>query len=156
MRNKRSGYRAVALWAAFVAIAAMVIPQAAQPANAQQPVTPAASGQPESTDEIVYIDGEAGFIRVIDPVWGGASPEVRWISPESNFKDIALGDFNNDGDMEIAAVRGSAGNGQKLIIYDPVASGKTVPGQEINGIPWVEALQAQPGRQANAGGGRQL
>lgn len=137
MQNRRSGYRAVALWAAFVAIAAMVIPQAAQPAYAQQPVAPAAAGQPESTDEIVYIDGADGFIRVIDPVWGGGSPEVRWISPESNFNDIALGDFNNDGDMEIAAIRGSVGSGQ-LIIYDPVASGKTVPGQEINGIPWVE------------------
>ncbi len=103
---------------------------------AQQPVIPAASGQPEVSDEIVYIDGADGFIRVIDPVFGGGSPEVRWISPESNFEDVALGDFNNDGDMEIIGVKGGAGSGQ-VIIYDPVASGKTVPGQEINGIPWV-------------------
>lgn len=139
MQSKRRTHRVAALWAAFVAVAAMVVPQAAQPAWAQEQgrqVTPAASGQPEVSDEIVYIDGGDGFIRVIDPVWGGASPEVKWISPESNFNDVALGDFNNDGDMEIIAVKGDIGSG-KVIIYDPVASGKTVPGQEINGIPWV-------------------
>ncbi len=118
----------------------MVVPQAAPAAMAQAPVVPAAAGQPEGTDEIVYIDGGNGFIRVIDPVWGGASPEVRWISPESNFEDFALGDVNNDGDMEIIAVKGNPGSGV-LIIYDPVASGKTVPGQEINGIPWVELFR---------------
>ena len=136
MQRTRRSYRAIALCAAFAAIAAMVIPQAAQPVFAQEGVAPAAAGQPEVSDELVYIDGADGFIRVIDPLFGGASPEVRWISPESNFRDFALGDVNNDGDMEIIGVKGDAGSG-KVIIYDPVASGKTVPGQEINGIPWV-------------------
>lgn len=98
-------------------------------------------------EEIVYIDPD-GFIRVVDLYHG--ERQVQWVSPTSGWRSIALGDFDNDGDMEIVAVRGTPGTNipPELAIFDPVvASGEPIPGQEINGIPWKQLFSMPlPGR----------
>ncbi len=89
----------------------------------------------DRSEEIVYID-PAGFIRVLDVVHTGGGRSVLWASPEGDWRDIALGDFNADGDLEVVAIGGEATTG-RLAIYDPVvASGPITPDQRINDIPW--------------------
>ncbi len=100
----------------------------------------AQSGADES-EEIVYIDSN-GFIRVLDPFQSENSPVVQWRSPDGGWYDAALGDFNADGDAEIAAVGALTGpdgtETTRLAIFDPVvASGEVNPDQRINGIPWT-------------------
>jgi hypothetical protein len=107
---------------------------AAAPRVAQQAASVAAPNA-DTSKEIVYIDG-SGVIRVFD--YSFSEHEVKWFSPEGGWRDFALGDFNNDGDMEIVAIGGDANTG-RLTIYDPVvASGATNPDQLINGIPWEQ------------------
>jgi hypothetical protein len=96
---------------------------------------------PDKSDEIVYIDSN-GFIRVLDPYQSENSAVVQWRSPDGGWYDAALGDFNADGDAEIAAVGAvtdSTGTETtRLAIFDPVvASGEIDPDQRINGIPWA-------------------
>lgn len=55
-------------------------------------------------DEIVYLDPE-GVIRVMDPRPSSTQLAVQWASPEGGWTALALGDFNADGDLEIAALR---------------------------------------------------
>ena len=82
----------------------------------------------DASDEIVYIDG-VGYIRVYDRLHTGGGQIVNWHSEENDWRDFTLGDFNGDGDDEIAAVRTDDGVG-RLVIFDPViASGVVVPGQ---------------------------
>jgi hypothetical protein len=102
----------------------------------------------DASKEIVYADG-AGVIRVLDVSFSGK--QVQWFSPTGNWRSVALGDFDNDGDKEIAAVRGTPGSSTapELAVFDPVvAKGAVVPGQEINGIPWkllyTASLPARP------------
>ena len=77
---------------------------------------------PNSNDEIAYIDFQ-GYIRTYDP----EQPDVQWISPTGGWRDLALGDFTGDGDMEIVAIAGGKDDG-RLAIYDPVvASGAVNP-----------------------------
>ncbi len=95
----------------------------------------------DKSDEIVYIDSN-GFIRVLDPYQSENSPVVQWRSPDGGWYDAALGDFNADGDAEIAAVGASVGpdgiETTRLAIFDPVvASGEVNSDQRINGIPWT-------------------
>ncbi len=140
-RRRRSASR---LWAGFIALAASMLPVApAAPLLAQSDTDAAAAPAAvaaDAADEIVYVDN-AGFVRVLDPQAGGSGPEVKWVSPEASFNEVALGDFNNDTDMEIIAIKGNPGQAGRVVIYDPVvAFGITVPGQEINGIPWVTLL----------------
>lgn len=70
-------------------------------------------------DEIVYLDPE-GVIRVTDPRPSSTQLAVQWASPEGGWTALALGDFNADGDLEIAALR-PEGDGGRLAIFDPVA-----------------------------------
>ena len=64
---------------------------------------------------------------------------IQFVSPASGWRSAALGDFNNDGDKEIVVVGGSGPSSSVLTVYDPVvAAGQTVPGQEINGVPWKQ------------------
>jgi hypothetical protein len=95
-----------------------------------------ASAAANIDDELVYLDPN-GVIRVLDPSPAAGVPEVRWSSPGGGWRYIALGDFNADGDLEIAAVGGDGGN--RLAIYDPVAEGLGVGQADgfINGIPWA-------------------
>ncbi|MCE7982601.1 MAG: VCBS repeat-containing protein [Caldilinea sp. CFX5] len=96
---------------------------------------PAAAQTVNNDAELVYLDAN-GFIRVFDPTTAANSANVQWVSPVGGWVDIAVGDFNGDGDSEIAAVKGVTGSGL-LTIYDPViATGAVVPNQLINGIPW--------------------
>ncbi|MFN8493288.1 MAG: hypothetical protein U0350_37165 [Caldilineaceae bacterium] len=102
--------------------------------------------------EIVYIDGN-GIIRIVDWQTSGG-PLADWSSDldknadgsvhGNDFRDFALADVNNDGDMEIVGMRGDSTNGE-LIVYDPVIS----PGQVTksnqktpNGIPWDKLYDA--------------
>ncbi|MBW7885209.1 MAG: BACON domain-containing protein [Caldilineaceae bacterium] len=90
----------------------------------------------DASKEIVYIAND-GVIWVLDTQFSGK--QVQWRSPTNDWRSIALGDFDNDGDKEIAAVRGTPGSATapELAVFDPVvAKGSIVPGQEINGIPW--------------------
>ncbi len=112
----------------------------------------------DAAEEIVYITSD-GVIRILDWQTTGG-PLVDWSSDldknadnsvnGKDFRDFALGDVNNDGDLEIIAIKGGSGDG-KLIVYDPVIA----PGQPINanhktpnGIPWDKlyetALLGQP------------
>ncbi len=92
----------------------------------------------DASAEIVYLDSN-GFIHVLDIAFN--ERQVQWVSPSSGWRSIALGDFDNDGDMEIVAVRGTPGTSilPELAIFEPVvASGTPIQGQEINGIPWKQ------------------
>ncbi|MEM7126239.1 MAG: hypothetical protein AAF702_07920 [Chloroflexota bacterium] len=86
-------------------------------------------------DEILYLDGQ-GIIRILDTTQTSPSP-IDWFSNESGFTHLATGDFNGDGDIEVAGMKGVGALG-RLVVYDPVVSpGTSVPtGRSINGIPW--------------------
>lgn len=89
-----------------------------------------------SDDEFVYLD-PSGFIRVLDPDVIPRAREVQWVSPEGGWRALALGDFNADGDYEIAAV-GGEGKDAKLAIYDPVIANISDidVNKTANEIPW--------------------
>jgi hypothetical protein len=127
--------RLAATLVAALFIVALIVPP--MHATAQSASSVDAS---DPSQEIVYIDGEAGNIRVLDLFQSGG-PQVQWISPEADFREFALGDVNGDGDDEIVAVKGdnTEAKPSRLVIYDPVvASGEIDPNQKINGIPWVK------------------
>jgi len=89
---------------------------------------------PNIDEEVVYLDND-GIIRILDPTVS-AYGEIIWSSPMDGFIDFALGDFNADGDLEIAAIRNDGLEGE-IYIYDPVISSATVtPDGWINDIPW--------------------
>lgn len=104
----------------------------AQARSVETPDAPSA----DASKEVVYVTPD-GIIRVLDVYY--TDKQVDWRSPTDNWRSIAVGDFNNDGDDEIVAVRGTPGTttAPELAVFDPVvASGSIIPGQEINGIPW--------------------
>lgn len=119
---------------AVLTLTALLLSMLPGPVWSPQVARAAPSADPDK--EIVYIDDQ-GFVRVIDTRQTGTNPEVKWVSPEGGFRDFALGDFNNDTDMEIVAI-GDTDNGGKLIVYDPVAADGVIsdPNHKINGIPW--------------------
>jgi hypothetical protein len=91
---------------------------------------------PFNDDEIVYLDPD-GVIRVFDPRSPSATLYVDWASPDGGWQSIALGDFTDDGDMEIVAIR-QEGEGGRLILFDPVA--QHLPDDQverINDVPWA-------------------
>lgn len=91
-------------------------------------------------EEIVFLDPN-GFVRVKDTTPQGSRALVQWASPIGGYVDFALIDANNDGDMEIVALRG-ADAASALDIYDPViTSGTFDPAQVINGIPWTKLYE---------------
>jgi hypothetical protein len=114
------------------------------PATALQPSVAQAEGRKlDQTDqisanpneEIVYIDSE-GFIRILDVEPPNTPNTIQSRSPESGFRSVALGDFNNDGDMEIVAVKGTGTSDSFIVVYDPVtASGLVVPWRQLARIP---------------------
>jgi hypothetical protein len=141
----------VASWSVLVALLLSLLPVAAlQPAVAQaegRKLDQVDQTSANPNQEIVYIDSN-GFVRVLDVEPSGTAKTIQFISPEGGWRNLALGDFNNDGDMEIVVVKGSGPSTSVLTIYDPVVSaGATVPGQEINGVPWKQlATFALPDR----------
>ena len=109
------------------------------PVHAEDRTTDApAAPSADASRELVYVDGN-GVIRVLDLAFSGQ--QVQWFSPSDDWRSIALGDFDNDGDKEIVGVRGTpnSSTAPELTIFDPVvARGGVVPGQSINGIPWKQ------------------
>ena len=127
----------------LLAILLAFLPAAGSPqtASAQDRATSApAAISADASEEIVYIDS-GGTIRVLDTQF--SQFEVKWVSPDSGWRDFALGDFNNDGDMEIVAVRGTDSTAF-VAVFDPVVTQGDVPaGNVINGIPWKELWRVQ-------------
>ena len=85
-------------------------------------------------EEILYLN-ESGKICTLDTKVSTVQ-EITWCSPEDGIIDFAVGDFNRDGDDEVAAVVGEDIDGA-LIIYDPVVQSSAVsPTGWTNGVPW--------------------
>lgn len=94
-----------------------------------------AHGQTNIDDEILFIDQD-GKIQVLDI--NQASPVlIDWASSEDGFFDFAVGDFNSDGDFEVAGIKG-AGETGRLVVYDPVVSpNSSFPtDRSPNRVPW--------------------
>jgi hypothetical protein len=92
---------------------------------------------PNTNDEIAYIDLD-GYIRTYDH----EQLDIQWVSPTAGWRDLALGDFTGDGDMEIVAIGGD-GSGSRLAIYDPVvASGPVNPDNNYAGDIYWDLLFA--------------
>lgn len=132
----------VASWSLLVALLLSLLPGAAlgphvaQAEGRKLDQVDQTSANPNQ--EIVYIDAN-GFVRVLDVEPTGTAKTIQFVSPTGGWRNLALGDFNGDGDFEIVVVAGSGPSTSVLTIYDPVvASGQTVPGQEINGVPWKQ------------------
>lgn len=116
--------RSTASWTLLVAMLLSLLPAAyLSPAVAQaQDLSPAAEDKTsaDASEEIVYLDSN-GFVRVLD-VQFEPGKQITFVSPEGGWRDLALGDFNNDGDDEIVVVKGSNANDSLFAIYDPVVS----------------------------------
>lgn len=109
--------------ALFVGLICAIYPQAVS-----------AQTLPDPNDEIIFIDFY-GHIHVLDTTVLGEK-QVEWYSPDHSFRNIAVGDVNNDGDYEIIAIKGEGGEG-KLVVYDPVVNSAAVTADgTINDIPW--------------------
>lgn len=124
---------------------------AAHPTSSLQIASSSATVTPSQVtnvdEEVVYLDTN-GFIRVLDTnPPANKDPVVQWVSPVDGWRDFALGDFNNDNDLEIVAVGGGSQSG-RLTIYDPVMVTGTVDADQIiNEIPWDILYDAAlPGR----------
>jgi hypothetical protein len=122
--------RKTASWSLLVAMLLSLLPAVAlTPSTAQaQELDPAAADQTsaDASEEIVYLDS-SGYVRVLD-VQFETGKQVTFVSPEGSWRDLALGDVNNDGDEEIIVVKGANSGDSVLAIYDPVVSSGT-PGQ---------------------------
>ena len=127
-RKRMADFRLLA--AALMALLALPVHGATQGAAAPAP------SQGDGDEELVFLDPN-GVIKVHDPTQGTDAREVIWESPDGGWRHIAVGDFNADGDAEIAAVGGDGVN--RLAIYDPVAEGLGVGEADgfFNGIPWA-------------------
>ncbi len=139
-RMRRRG----SLWLLAALLLSQVIGLGVTPQTAQAATT---APNAEPSEEIVFLDNE-GRIRVYDretnPDLPG-NPTVDWSSPSGGWGYIDLGDFNNDGDMEIAALR-QVGSDFQWTIFDPVvARGATNPDRKTpNGIPWDILYESTP------------
>lgn len=132
----------VASWSILVALLLSLAPLATlQPSVAQaegRKIDQTGQTSANPNQEIVYIDSN-GFVRVLDVEAPGTPKTIQFASPVGGWRNLALGDFNNDTDMEIVVIAGDGPSTSVLTIYDPVvAAGQTVPGQEINGVPWKQ------------------
>lgn len=120
-------------WLANVALTAFLVLAllAALVPKPVQAVIDSPSADP--SEEIVYIDANE-VIRVLD---FQGSPLVQWFSPSAGWRDIALGDVNADGDLEIIALGRVDTATLKLAVFDPVVAQGGSSSQKINGIPWA-------------------
>jgi hypothetical protein len=123
-----------------------LLPAAAlSPSVAQaQELVPAAVDETsaDASEEIVYLDS-SGYVRVLD-IQYEAGKQITFVSPEGSWRDLALGDVNNDGDQEIIVVKGSNASDSVLAIYDPVVA---------NGAPGQIARMTLPERPETVGAG---
>ena len=131
----------------MITVSAFLPPSSRHLAVYAAEVPTAAGVQVNSDDELVYLDAD-GVIKVFDPQLSVGVPEVQWQSPSGGWNEIALGDFNADGDDEIVAISSQGTN--RLVIFDPVAEGIDSGDADglINGIPWkqlyAETLSGPP------------
>lgn len=119
-------------WLANAALAAALVltPLVALAPTPAQAVTDSPSADP--SEEIVYTD-ENEIIRVLD---FQGTPQLNWFSPTAGWRDIALGDVNADGDLEIIGLGRVDSSTVKLAVFDPVASFGGIKDPERNNIPW--------------------
>jgi len=85
--------------------------------------------------EIVYLDN-TGTIRILDTLQSSGNPQLDWASPSAGWSSFDLGDFNNDGDKEIVAIKTTGSTGV-LTVWDPVVASGTFDAQTPRGIPWA-------------------
>ena len=115
----RVARRKMASWSILAALLLSLLPIATlQPAVAQaegRNVDQTGQTSVNPNQEIVYIDGQ-GFIRVLDVEAPNAPKTIQFVSPVGGWRSAALGDFNNDGDMEIVAITGSGTSTSVLTI----------------------------------------
>lgn len=113
-------------WASWLLLAALLF--SAVPAAALTPAVAQAEGRladsPDQTtanpnEEIVYLDNN-GFVKVLDIEPTGTAKQIQFVSPQGGFRNLALGDFNNNGDLEIVAVKGTNASDSVAVIYDPL------------------------------------
>lgn len=111
----------------IIALIVLVMFVLVQSANAQ-------TSPPNIDEEIVYLDAD-GVIQILDTSIA-ADGALMWSSPQDGFTDFALGDFNADGDLEIAAIRNQSLDGE-IIVYDPVVSSAgVIPDGYFGDVPW--------------------
>ena len=85
--------------------------------------------------EIVYLDN-TGTIRILDTLQTSGNPQLDWASPSAGWSSFALGDVNNDGDMEVVAIKTTGTTGE-LTVWDPVVASGAFDAQTPRGIPWA-------------------
>jgi len=85
--------------------------------------------------EVVYLT-EDGRLAVWDP-YRVHAVEIQWNSGnDKGFHGFTVGDFNGDGDYEIAGIRGEQAQGE-VVVYDPVVNSTTlVADGAIYNVPW--------------------
>ncbi len=134
VNHASAAYKAIRRLIAATLIATLLLPSL-------RPLPQAAlaeiSADPDA--EIVYIDN-TGTIRVLDTLQAGGNPIVDWTSPTNGWTNFALGDVNNDGDMEIVALKATGSTGI-LAVFDPVVANGTFDGKSPNGIPWAKLYE---------------
>jgi hypothetical protein len=114
------------LWGLLVAVLVLAM----LPAAGVSPV------QAQTSDDELVILTRDGRIEVRDPNPPPGGSAIPWTSPSTGWEDVATGDFNNDGDDEILALRGGEAR-----VFDPfIQPGRieVVFGQTISGFVWEQ------------------
>ena len=103
------------------------------------PYTVRAAMSADPNEEIVYIDNN-GVIKVLDTQ---GDPLVDFVSPTNGWERIDVADVNDDGDMEILALKESDGT-TTIAVFDPVVyQGALDPNKKTpNGLPWDTLYEA--------------
>lgn len=111
----------------LLGLVALLMVISAIPASVVAPRAALAQSGDESIpeEEIVYI-GEDERIYVLDTHQIDDGAPFSWVSPDADWRSVDVGDFNNDGDMEIVAVGGGkieeeddTNEDGVLVVYDP-------------------------------------
>lgn len=139
--HRRTAYWRTARWP-VIALMALILAQLPLPTASIPAVHAAPLNQGQEIigdEELVYIGSEDEKIRVLDTNQIDRNPLIQWESPDGDWRAFDLGDFNNDGDMEIVAIKGGgtrSGEVGLLAVFDPVVIDGTPGLPEINGVPW--------------------
>ncbi len=121
------------LWRAgftLLLVAALLLPTLAS-----APLVVQAETSADPDVEIVYLDN-TGTIRILDTMQSSGNPQIDWSSPSAGWSSFALGDVNNDGDLEIIGIKTTGSTGE-LTVWDPVVASGAFDAQTPRGIPWA-------------------
>lgn len=100
------------LTAILMAISLIVVPSVPSLAQDTAPIAP----QGALDDEIALIEYPSGMIRIDDPYQPPGVAKFEWNSgADDKWGNLAVGDFNGDGDAELAAIRAGT-----LKVFDPL------------------------------------